>query len=92
MKLKVKLFQPFSKIAGRNEVKVSPDRGNIVSLLNKLCGEYPGMKDEVFDKEGKVRDHLNIFINQVPVTSETEKTAVLRDGDEVMIMVAIAGG
>ena len=88
----MKLFQPFSKIAGRSEVKVSPGRGNVVSLLNKLCGEYPAMRDELFDKEGKVRDHLNIFINQVPLTSVTEKTAVLRDGDEVMIMVAIAGG
>jgi len=92
LNLKVRLFQPFSKIAGRSEVKLSPERGNLVSLLNKLCGEYPAMRDEVFDKDGKVRDHLNIFINQVPLTSETEKTAVLCDGDEVMIMVAIAGG
>ena len=90
--LKVRLFQPFSGIAGRNEVSLAVDQGNLGVLLRKLCSTYPAMKDQVYDREGKVWDHLNIFVNQVAVTSDEETTKPLRDGDEIMIMVAVAGG
>ena len=92
MNLKVKLFQPFSEIVGRGEITVALERGNLGVLLNRLCSDHPKMRDQVFDKAGNVRDHLNIFINQVPVTADKETTAALRDGDEIMIMVAVAGG
>ena len=92
MKVNVKLFQPFSQIVGKSEIIVPLDHGNLETLLNSLSTGFPSMKEQIFDKQGKVRDHLNIFINQVPVTSDKEKTAVLRDGDEVMLMMAVAGG
>ena len=92
MKVKVKLSQPFSGVAGKSELLVSPEKGDLGSLLRKLCSDYPRMGEHVFDKEGKVLDHLNIFVNQVAVTSDKETTMPLRDGDEVMIMVAVAGG
>ena len=92
MNLKVRLSQPFSGIVGRGEIAVTLDRGNLGSLLKKLCKDHPCMTAQVFDKEGNVLDHLNIFVNQVPVTSDKEMTAALHDGDEIMLMVAVGGG
>ncbi len=92
MQLKVRLFQPLSGAIRRNELIVPIDKGNLGVLLKKLCSTYPALKEHVYDKEGKVWDHLNIFVNQVAVTSDKETTMPLRDGDEVMIMVALAGG
>lgn len=92
MKVKVKLSQPFSGIAGRSEVVVSPDHGNLGALLSKLCSEHPRMKDQIFDKDGNVMDHLNIFVNQVPVTSDSEKDMPVHDGDRVTLLIAVGGG
>ncbi len=92
MHLKVRLFQPFSGMVGRSELTVPIDQGNLGALLKKLCSTYPAIKEQVYDKEGNVWDHLNIFVNQVAVTSDKETTMPLHDGDEVMIMVAVAGG
>ena len=92
MQVKVRLFQPLSGAVGRNELSLPIEKGNLGALLSKLCSAYPALKEHVYDKEGKVWDHLNIFVNKVAVTSDKETTMPLHDGDEVMIMVALAGG
>ena len=92
MHVKIRLFQPFSGMVGHSELSVPVDQGNLGALLRSLCNTYPAIKEQVYDKEGKVWDHLNIFVNQVAVTSDKEATIPLHDGDEVMIMVAVAGG
>ena len=92
MNVKVKLYQPFSGIAGRKELSMSLEIGNLGQLLENLCTDHPKMRDQIFDEEGNVMDHLNIFVNQVPVTSDKEKSMDLKDDDEVMLLVAVAGG
>ncbi len=92
MRVKVRLYQPFSGIVGRGELVVTLESGILGALLSKLSSEYPGIKDQIFNKEGGVMDHLNIFVNQVPVTSDMETTMAIKDGDEVILMMAVAGG
>ena len=71
---------------------VSPEQSDLESLLEKLCTEHPRMRDQVFDKEGNVMDHLNIFVNQVPLTSDKERQMQVKDGDEVVLLMAVGGG
>jgi molybdopterin converting factor small subunit len=74
---------------GLAEVEVE---GNTVGdCLSNLIKRFPGMKDAVFEKNGKLLNVIEIFVNmQSAYPGELAKP--VSDGDEVHITVMLAGG
>ena len=66
--------------------------GNTVGdCLSSMIKQFPGMKDALFDKKGKLLNVIEIFVNmQSAYPEELAKSVV--DGDEVHITVMLAGG
>jgi sulfur-carrier protein len=91
MVIKVRIPTPLQKLTqSQAEVEVSAE--SIQSLIQELDRAYPGIKERVCDDSGNVRRFINIFLNEEDIRFlEKEKTA-LKDGDEVSILPAIAGG
>ena len=59
--------------------------------LNYLIMKYPGMKDELFDKKGKLLHYVEIYLNKTSAyPGELEKP--LNNGDEIQIIIFLAGG
>lgn len=91
MGVKVRIPTPLQKLTkDRAEVEVSAT--TVQDLIERLDQSYPGIKERICDEKGNVRRFVNIFLNDEDIRFlEKEKTA-LKDGDEVSILPAIAGG
>ena len=90
MAIKVRIPTPLQKITnGKAEVECSAK--NIQELINALEKDYPGMKERLSDG-GKIRRFINIYVNEEDIRFANKEATVLKDGDNVSIVPAIAGG
>ena len=90
MAVKVRIPTPLQRLTqGQEEVETVP--GTIISLVNELDKKYPGIAERI-SENGKIRRFVNIYLNDEDIRFlHAEETAV-KDGDEVSIVPAIAGG
>ena len=65
---------------------------NVSELLDNLDKSFPGLKERVCDEQGNVRRFVNVFVNGEDIRFLNEKATPIKDGDEVSIVPAIAGG
>ncbi len=75
---------------GKGEVEGAG--GSVSELIEHLNGAHPGLKDRICDEQGEVRRFININVNEEDIRFLTGKETPLKDGDEVSIVPAIAGG
>jgi len=54
--------------------------------------EYPALKLHVFDKDGKLRRHVNLFVNDVNVKDLNGNETPVGENDVIRILMAAAGG
>lgn len=90
MAVKVRIPTPLQRLTqGKEEVDAKP--GNIMELIGDLDAKYPGIAERI-SENGKIRRFVNIYLNDEDIRFlKAEETAV-KDGDEVSIVPAIAGG
>lgn len=90
MPVNVKVPTPLQVITnGEADVKV--DARNISELLEALDQAYPGMKERLSDG-GRIRRFINIYVNDEDIRFLNKEETALKDGDNVSIVPAIAGG
>jgi len=91
MSVKVRIPTPLQKLTNDlGEVEV--DANNVQSLLDGLEKAYPGIKERICDETGKVRRFVNVYLNEEDIRFLQKEETSLKDGDEVSIVPAIAGG
>ncbi len=91
MSIKVRIPTPLQKLT-QDKAEVELSAKTVQGLLDELERAYPGVKARICDEAGNIRRFVNIFLNEEDIRFlEKEKTA-LKDGDEVSIVPAIAGG
>jgi MoaD family protein len=76
-----------------NQSRVAIDGGATVNdVLTALADQYPGIQERIYESPGRLRRFVNIYLNGDDIRGlEAEKTPV-KDGDEVGIIPAMAGG
>ncbi len=75
---------------GKSEVE---GKGNSIGeLIDQLNVTHPGLKDRICDEQGEIRRFINIYLNEEDIRFLTGKETPIKDGDEVSIVPAIAGG
>ena len=74
---------------GKEEVE--GEAGTIISLVNSLDQKYPGLAERI-SEDGKLRRFVNIYVNEEDVRFMKNEETEVKDGDEVSIVPAIAGG
>lgn len=65
---------------------------SIGELIEQLNTAHPGLKDRICDEQGEIRRFINIYLNEEDIRFLTGKDTPVKDGDEVSIVPAIAGG
>ena len=74
---------------GKAAVRVE---GNTVGqCLEEMIKQFPEIEPRLFDKKGKLRNYVDIYVNQESAYPEGLAKPV-RDGDEIHITLIIAGG
>jgi MoaD family protein len=92
MRLKVKLLKPFSDIVGKKELIQDIEGKTLDELFKALVEKYPKLKDQLYSKEDKLADHVNIFVNDKPISSQDDMSTVLKNDDEILLFIPISGG
>jgi len=91
MTIKVRIPTPLMKLTD-NQSEVSAKGETISDIINNLESQFNGIKDRICEENGSPRRFINIYVNEEDIRFlEGEKTAV-KDGDEISIIPAIAGG
>ncbi len=91
MAIKVRIPALLQKLT-KNKDLVECEGKDIRELVNDLDKQYPGMKERLSDENGKLRRFLNIYVNDEDIRFLKMDVTPLKDGDEVSIIPAIAGG
>lgn len=81
-------LRPLTKGQGEVEAKA----GSVVEMIEVLNSTHPGIKDRLCDETGELRRFVNIYVNEEDIRFLKGKDTSLKDGDEVSIVPAIAGG
>ena len=74
---------------------VEASGGSLSELIDDLEGNHPGIKDRlVEDKSGStdLRRFVNVYVNDEDVRFIGGLEAALSDGDQVVVLPAVAGG
>ena len=61
------------------------------ALIDDLEGNHPGIKDRLIES-GDLRRFVNVYINDEDVRFIGGLEATLSDGDQVVVLPAVAGG
>jgi len=91
--VKVKLFANLREIAGESSVMLSGD--TVQEVLFSLTGQYPALKEMVFEKAGdepKLRGYINVFLNGNNIKHMESLATGVKDGDEIGVFPPVSGG
>ena len=64
----------------------------VEEALGALDGLHPGIKARLCDDSGKLRRFVNVFVGEEDIRFLEGQKTVLKDGDLIDIVPAIAGG
>lgn len=75
-----------------NQSEFSANGSTIAELLEDILARYPVLKPHLFDANGELRRHFNIFVNGVHLRELDGMGTILREEDKVILMASAAGG
>lgn len=75
---------------GQAEVQASGD--TVAALVDDLERQFPGLRERLVDDGGDLRRFINVYVNQEDVRFLQGRETTIKEGDEVAIVPAIAGG
>jgi molybdopterin synthase sulfur carrier subunit len=90
MAVKVRIPTPLQRLTQGKE-EVDGTTGKIIDLVTELDKQYPGIAERI-SENGKIRRFVNIYLNDEDIRFLNAEETVVKDGDEVSIVPAIAGG
>jgi molybdopterin synthase sulfur carrier subunit len=91
MAVKVRVPVPLQSLTqGKQEVQVNG--ATLRELLIDLEGQFPGMRERLYNEQGGLRRFVNVYLNDEDVRFLQGEETPVSDGDEVSIIPAIAGG
>jgi molybdopterin synthase sulfur carrier subunit len=91
MAVSVYIPTPFRR-ATANAARVEVDAADVKQLLDALESRYEGLRGLVRDEAGQVYHHVNLYVNGEEIGALQGAATRLKDGDEVSIIPALAGG
>ena len=89
--IKVRIPTPLRPLT-KNQGEVEATGTSIAEIIDNLNSAYSGLKDRLCDEKGELRRFVNIYVNEEDIRFLKGRDTVLKDGDEVSIVPAIAGG
>ena len=89
--IKVRIPTPLRPLT-KGQGEVDAHAQNIAEMIDTLNASHPGIKDRLCDNTGELRRFVNIYVNEEDIRFLKGKETSLKDGDEVSIVPAIAGG
>ncbi len=91
MALKVRVPTPLRRFtAGVDEV--AANGSSVRAVIEDLEQRHPGMRERLLDDKGELRRFVNIYLNGNDIRFLAQLDSQVKDGDDLSIVPAIAGG
>lgn len=82
---------PLRKLTnGQSQVKFAAS--SVAEMIDRAEREFPGFRERVLDTDGEIKRFINVFVNGVDVRTLQGKATAVKDGDQVSVIPAMAGG
>ena len=91
MPKKVRIPTPLRKLTN-NEELVEVNAATIGEAIAELPRRFPGIQERLLDDTGAVRRFVNVYVNEEDIRFLQNQQTPVKDGDEISIIPAIAGG
>jgi molybdopterin synthase sulfur carrier subunit len=91
MEVHVRIPTPLRKLTGEKDI-IQAKGGTVGEVLQWLTETYPGLQERLRDEKGAVRRFINVYVNNEDIRFIQDLETPLKDGDQLSIIPAIAGG
>jgi molybdopterin synthase sulfur carrier subunit len=91
MSVRVRVPTPLRKFTNGAD-EVAAQGSNVRALVDDLEKKYPGIKERICDETGKIRRFVNVYVNGDDIRFLQNLETSLKEGDNISIVPAIAGG
>ena len=75
-----------------NNKQVNITALNIKDMIKEINNIYPGFEKQILNDDKSIKRFLNIYINDEDVRFLDYENSLLKNGDKVIILTAVAGG
>lgn len=90
MSVKVNIHPTLQHFTGDRDV-VEVNGSTVGECLENLVARFPEVKQGLFDKDGKLLNFVDVYVNGESAYPE-ELAKKVKDGDELHLVLIIAGG
>ena len=87
----IRIPMPLRKLTNDTDI-VKTDAPTLAAAVDGLEQQYPGIKERICDETGKVRRFVNVYVNGDDIRFLQNLDTALKEGDNISIVPAIAGG
>jgi molybdopterin converting factor small subunit len=91
MAVRIRVPGPLRRLTG-GEAEVTVEGDSVAAALGDLEQRYPGFHDRLYDGDGKLRQFINIYVNDSDIRFSQGLETPVGERDEVSIVPAVAGG
>ena len=91
MAVTVLIPTPLQKLAG-GQAEVQATGSTVGEVVSSLEAQFPGFRERLCDDTGKLRRFVNVYVNNEDIRFQNNEETAVKDGDELSIIPAIAGG
>jgi len=91
MPKKVRIPTPLRKLTNDEEV-IEVNADTVGGAIAELQTKFPGIQERLLDENGGVRRFVNVYVNEEDIRFLQNQQTKLKEGDEISIIPAIAGG
>jgi molybdopterin synthase sulfur carrier subunit len=76
----------------QNQSDLQVDASTVEETLQKLDKLFPGLRAFILNESNELRRYVNVFVNGKDIRAGEGITTKLKEGDQVRIVPAVAGG
>ena len=91
MPVKVRVPTPLRRFTGGID-EVTAAGESVRAVIEDLEKRHPGMRERLLDDKGEMRRFVNIYLNGDDIRFLNQLNSQVKDGDDISIVPAIAGG
>src|SRR5215210_2153866 len=88
---KVLIPTPLRQFTGKQD-SVTVAGATVGEVLNNLTTQFPDLRKQLFNDEGKVRSFVNVYLNDEDIRYLSKDASPAADGDTISLVPSIAGG
>ncbi len=91
MSIKVRIPLTLRRLTSEQEV-IELKAATVAEAVDAMHARYNGIRERIMDKTGHIRGSVLVFVNEEDIRFLQNEKTPLKDGDEISIVPAFAGG